>query len=269
MPTTERSPRGRLDATTAACLVFLDPQDGPERTAAQANLVCPDHLASLVALHWRSARSSHHPHAGHAHQDHPVPLAHLEMLATPDQTVNLEALARMVPTDHLAQPDPTAHLAPQARTERRDHRDPTLLAFQPPLEMLVNPEKLAHPAHLVKTALLAQMEAPAQLATRAHPDRLARPATTELLETRDHLAQMVQRENRVFAPNTAPPTVVSSSKTEQGDKRSHQPFRSCHIDEKPVINMSILVFIIFVLFQWPIPSTTIDHPQYCRCVPRH
>lgn len=231
--------------------------------------MCPDHLASLVALHWRSARSSHHHHAGHAHQDHPVPLAHLEMLATPDPTVNLAAQARMVPTAHPAQLDPTAHLAPQARMVTREPPAPTPLAAHPPLEMLVPLVRLAHPAHLVKTAPLAQMEAPAQLATRAHPDRLARPATTELLATRDHLAQMVQRENRVFAPNTAPPTVVSSSRTEQGDKRIHPTRRSCHTDEKPVINMSMLVFIFFVLFQWPIPSTTIDHPQYCRCVPRH
>jgi hypothetical protein len=106
-----------------------------------------------------------------------------------------------------------------------------------------------HPAHLVKTAHLDPMEAPAQLATRDHPAQLVHPATTELPETRDHLVQMDPRENRVFAPNIAPRTVVSSSKTAHGDKRSQKALRPvCYTDEKPVFFMSIVAFIFYVLF---------------------
>jgi hypothetical protein len=110
------------------------------------------------------------------------------------------------------------------------------------LDPLVRTARLARP---VKMAHLVQMEAPAQLAPKAHPVRLARPATTALPATRDHQDQTVPRENRVFAPNIAPPTEAFSSKTEQGDKPSQSLRRFCYTDEKPVIFMSI-VFIFFV-----------------------
>lgn len=260
MPTTERSPRGRLDATTAACLVSLVPQAAQERTADQANLVCPDHLASLAALHWRSALKCPHHHAGHAHQDHPAHPVHLEMPAALVQMANLAALARMVATDHPAQLDPTAHLVAQERTETRELPAQLPNLFHPPPEMLEPLASKVHPVQLVKTEPQAQTEAPAQPETGDHPAQLVHPATTELLETRDHLAQMVQRENRVFAPSTAPPMVVSSSKMEQGDKRFLHPTfpRFCYTDENPVVYLSIIAFIFIVLFngQSPQPQST-------------
>lgn len=215
----------------------------------------PAHLAFLAAHHWRSARKCPHHHAGHAHQDHPAHQAHLEMLATPDQTVNLVLPARMVAMDHPAQLDPTDHPVPLARTETRDLPAHPPSLFHPPL---VTPDllaKLAHPAHLVKTVPQDPMADLAQLATRDHPDLLAHLATMVLQATRDHLAQMDPRESRVSAPNTAPPMVVSSSKTEQGDKRRLHPtfFRICYSDEKPVVCLSI-VFIIIFLFNGQFPS---------------
>lgn len=255
--TTEPSPSVRPDATTAACLVFLAHQDAPERTANQANPVSPDHPVFPAALHWRSARKCPHHHASHAHQDHPDHLVHLANLVPLAPTATPAVLARMVVTDHPAQPAPTAHLAPLARTERRDPLVNPPFQFHQPLEMLDPLARTDHPDQPVKTAPPAQTEAPAQLATKAHPDRLARPATTALLATRDHLAQMAPRENRVFAPNIAPPMVVSSSKMEQDDKRPQKTFtRFCFSDEKPVIFMSIVAFI-FIFIQPPQSKSTI------------
>jgi hypothetical protein len=106
------------------------------------------------------------------------------------------------------------------------------------------PERTAHPARPVKTAHLAQTEAPAKQETKDRPDRLARPATTELPATKDHLARMARQENAVSVPNIAPPTEASSSKMAQGDKPYQRRF--CYTDEKPVFFMSI--FIFFILF---------------------
>lgn len=218
---------------------------------------------SLVALHWRSARKCHHHHAGHAHQDHQVHLVHPESLAHLAPTVNLAALEKMVEMDHPVQPDPTEHLVPPDRMERRDLpvRPPSL--FQLPLVMWDPLAKMAHLVHQAQMVPLAQTEAPAQLETKAHPAQPDPLATMVLQETRDHQAQTDPRENRVYAPNIAPPMAVSSSKTEQGDKRSSKTLRRiCYYDEKPVIFMSIVAFIYFVIFigQFPQPqqSTILD-----------
>lgn len=215
----------------------------------------PEHLVNLVNHHCKSARKCHHLHASRAHQDHPdhqVHLANLEHLAP---TVNLADPERMAVTDHPAQPDPMEHLALQAKMAKRDH-----LVIQPPLSQPLPespdpPEKTDPLDHLVKTAPLVQMAAPVPLETRAHLVLQDHLATTELQETKDHQAQMDPRENRVFAPNIAPPTAVSSSKTEQGDKRSQKTLlRICYSDEKPVIFMSIVAFIIFVIFNGQLPQ---------------
>jgi hypothetical protein len=101
-----------------------------------------------------------------------------------------------------------------------------------------------HPDHPVKTAPQAQMAVPAQRVTKADPARLVHPATTALPATRAHLVRTDPRENRVFAPNIAPPMVVFSSKMEQGDKRSSLRRRVCYNDEKPVFFMSIFFAVI-------------------------
>jgi len=244
--TTERSPNVKRDATTAACPVSLAHQADQERTESQANLAFPARPASLVALRWRFARKCHHHRANRAHQVHPDQRVPLAMLVRPDQTATLAALERMAETAHPAQLAPTEHQAALAKTERRDQPATQPLVSHRPPEMLDPLVRTAQPVPLVKTAHLVQMEALAQLVPKAHPARLARTATTALPATRDHQAQTAPRENRVFAPNIAPPTEAFSSKTEQGDKRSQSLHRFCFTDEKPVIFMSIVFY--FSLF---------------------
>lgn len=257
--TTEPSPRGRLVATTAACLVFLVHQDAQERTANQANLVFPDHLAFLAAHHWRSARKCHHHHASHAHQDHPDHQVHLANPVHPDQMATQVPQAKMVETVLPAQPDPTDHPVNPERMEKKDHLVNPLLVSQLLPVMLDLLAKTAHLDHLVKMAPPDPMEDLDLLDRKAHPAQLDHPATMELPVIRDHLVQMDQRANRVSAPNIAPPTVVSSSKTEQGDKHLRSLRLTCCSDEKPVIFMSIVAFIFFVIFngQYPQPQSTI------------
>jgi len=269
--TTEPSPKGRLVATTAACPVFLAHRDDQERTENQANPAFLVHLAYLVALHWRFARKSRHRRADHAHLVHqarPVHLANLAHLVPPGTQAAQE---RMAVTDHPVQLAPTDHPAALAKMEKKDPLVPQPKARHRPLAMLVPLAKMAHLVQLVKTAPLVPMEVPAQQETKAHPVRLARPATTELLETKDHLVQMDPKENRVFAPNIAPPMAVFSSKMEQGDKRSHPAFnRICYTDEKPVFFMSMFAFIIIFMFDGQkFSSSKIILHQYCRCVSRH
>jgi len=245
--TTERSPKGRLVAITAACPVFLAHQESQEGTENQANLVFPVHPVFPVVPRWKFARKSHHRHADHAHRDHPDQPVHLENLAHPVQMATLAALAKMAVTAHPAQPDPTAPPAVQAKTEKKDQ-----LATQPPPshrhpEILAHLAKADHQVHPVKMVLQAQMADPVQQETKVPPVRLARPATTVLQETKDHQAQMVPKENRVFAPNIAPPMAVFSSKMAHGDKRFLKALRRfCYTDEKPVFFMSMFAFFIFV-----------------------
>lgn len=177
------------------------------------------------------------------------------MLAHLVPTATQAALARMAVTDHpahLVQADPPA---PLVTMELRDHPATPPSDPHQPLVKMDHLAKMAHPAHLVKTEPQAQTEAPAHLATKDHPARLAHPETMEPQETRDHQVQTDPRENRVYAPNIAPPTVVCSSKTEQDGKRSQTTFRRlCYTDEKPVIYMSIVVFIF--LFNGHLPQSS-------------
>lgn len=153
----------------------------------------------------------------------------------------------MAETDRLVHLDPTDHPAFRARTETRDlpvtrrsalHQRP---ASPDPLARMVLPDLLVKTAHPVPT------EPPEHRATRGHLDPLVHLATTALLATRDHPDRMVPRENRVFAPNIAPPTAAFSSKTAQGDKLSRKALRRvCYSDEKPVFFVSIVAFIFFV-----------------------
>jgi hypothetical protein len=115
--------------------------------------------------------------------------------------------------------------------------------------MSVQLEKVAHPVHPVKTAHPVPTEVPAQQATKAHQVRQVPLATTALLAIKDHQVPMDPKENRVFAPNIAPPMAAFSSKTEQGDKRLPTAFRFCYTDEKPVFFMSMFAFFVyFILF---------------------
>jgi len=221
----------------------------------QANLACPAHQASLVALHWRFARKCHHHRADHAHRDHPDLPVHLANLVHPDQMATLAALAKMAETDHPVHQAPTERPAAQAQTDKKDPLETQLLPFHRLPASPAQLVKMVHPAQPVKTAPLVPMEAPAHQETKVHPVQLDHPATTVLPEIKDPLVQMVPRENRVFAPNIAPPMAVFSSKMAQGDKRFLN--RICYTDEKPVFFMSMFAFFIFV-FDYFKQSSSID-----------
>lgn len=204
----------------------------------------PVHPVSLVAHHWKFATSRLHHRADRAHRDHPDPLVQLVTLVHPDPTANPALLEKMVETDHLAQLDPQAQPALPATMVQKAQPATPLSQFQ---QLLVKTAQLVKMVHLVPLAQMVNpvpMEALAQLVPKVHPALLAHPATMVLQETKDPLVQMDPLEKRVFARNTAPPMVVSSSKTEQGDK--HTPPRLCISDEKPVFSLPIFAFIIIM-----------------------
>jgi hypothetical protein len=156
------------------------------------------------------------PNASLAHQvpqDHQVRAVHQ---ADPDPRatlVQLEKMEALVQLAHLARPDPLA------REDPTDH--PAQLVLQPvdqlPLqETLDQPEKTDHRAPMVDPELQERMEDPAQPDPRDHPVPLVDPARTAALDPRAHPAQTETRVNPVSVPNTAPPTVVSSSRMAQG-----------------------------------------------------
>jgi hypothetical protein len=76
-----------------------------------------------------------------------------------------------------------------------------------------------HQDQPVKMAPQEPMAAPAQLDPKDHPAQPVRPETMVLQAKKDRPAQTAQPARRVSVPNIAPPTAVSSSRMEQGDKR--------------------------------------------------
>jgi hypothetical protein len=176
----------------------------------------------------------------------------------------------MAVTDHPAHPDQMVHPAVLAKTEKKDQQASQLLASHRHPVMSAQPAKADHPVHLVKMAHLAQTAVPAHQEAKVHRARLVHPATMALLATKDHQVQMDPKENRVYAPNIAPPMAVFSSKMEQGDKRSQQAFdRICYSDEKPVFFMSMFFFgfFIFLVFNEQLSSSSSSTTNYyCRCV---
>lgn len=248
---TEPSPKGKPDATTAACLVSQDHQVNQDETENQANLVFPELPVFLVAHHWKFAQKSHRHHANHAHRDHPDPQVHLENPVILAPTAHQATLAKTAATDHRAHQDPTDHPVNQAKTEKKDHPEIQLLVPQRLQENPDHQEKTDHQAHPVKTVNQAQMVLQDPLETKDHLDQPAHQETMVLQETKAHLDQMDRKENRVFAPNIAPPMVVFSSKMEQGDKKVNEFFNQgslFEINEKPVPLMSNFALFAFVFF---------------------
>jgi hypothetical protein len=117
--------------------------------------------------------------------------------------------------------DQTDHPAPLARMEKKDPPVIPPQQFQPRPVMQAQLAKTDHQDQPVKMVPQDPMADPAQQVPKdplAPQDHLA---TMELQEIKDHLAQMDPKENQVFAPNIAPPMVVSSSKMEQDGKHQH------------------------------------------------
>jgi hypothetical protein len=217
---TEPWPRGRRRvAKTAACPVFLVRQESQERTVNRVNLDHLAHQASLDAHRWRFADLSLRRHANRAHRVQLDLVVHQANQEHQAPTATLATQAKMAALDHPAHQDPTAQADHLARTERKEdpvpqpfqfHQLPVMPARQPKMDHQDPPVNQVHPA---QTALQAQ------LVPKAHPALLDPQATMALQETKDHQVQMDPRESQVFAPNTAPPTAVSSSRMAQGDKR--------------------------------------------------
>jgi len=217
---TEPWPRGRRRvAKTAACPVFLVRQESQERTVNRVNLDHPAHQASLAAHRWRFADLSLLRHANRAHRVQLDLLVHQANQEHQDPTATLAIQARMAALDHPAHQDPTAQADHLARTERKDHPVPQPSQFHQLPVMPAHQPKMDHQDPPVNQVHLAQTALQAQLVPKAHPGLLDHQATMALQETKDHLVQMDPRESQVFAPNTAPPTAVSSSRMAQGDKR--------------------------------------------------
>lgn len=127
---------------------------------------------------------------------------------------------------HLVHQAPTDRLAHPAKTERKDHPAHQLLLSHPHLVMQAVLAKTAHQDQLVKTEHQDPTVDPAQQVPKARPAQPDHQATTALQETKDRPAPMDPRESLVYARNIAPPTAVSSSRMEQGDKRRHPRPRS-------------------------------------------
>jgi hypothetical protein len=131
--------------------------------------------------------------------------------------------AKMAAPDHRAHLDQTDLPDHLARMERKDQPETQRQAFQLHPVMLAQLAKMDHQDQPVKTAPQDPTAAPAPLDPkdpRARPDLLA---TTVHQAKKAHLVPMDPKENPVFAPNIAPPMVVSSSRMEQGDKLQLKP----------------------------------------------
>jgi len=196
-----------------ALLDHLDCLGNLESLELPVCLVCPvllQHLLVSLLLHH---------HANHVLKDH---LAHQDPLDHQEIPASLEHLVALVRTPH------------QALKAPKDHLD------QP--EIQAQMAHLGTPVFLLK-ANLFNLATPDQLETLAHKDHLDpldSPEKTDNLDLlgqrdpkgqRDHLVATVcqdpldplghldHKENGVSVPNIAPWTVVSSSRTAQGDKR--------------------------------------------------
>jgi hypothetical protein len=167
-----------------------------------------------------------HPHANHAHKDHPDLLAHPDLLETQERLVPPADPDTMllpeppVPEDLPDQLEKPAPLDPLANLDNPPSASPSL---PDPRE---NPEISDHPdlpVHLVNPVWMAHLDQPDP---RENPEPLAPMEPTETPDLLDHPAPPERRERRVFARNTAPSTVVSSSKTELADKSINWVFVS-------------------------------------------
>jgi hypothetical protein len=200
-----------------ACLVYLDPQEFPERMDALEDPVSLVPLDSLDAHH-QCARNHHHLHAGPvhlAHRDPPDPPVPQEALAAPD---HLAAMETMEPLAHPAHKDPPDPEETQDPTDSQETLVPQLSLSHLSLETQAHRETLAHKDFLETQETLAKTASPEILVPKdplVHQDHRGHQETMDNQAPADPLDH---RENVVCAPNTVPWTVGFSSKMEQDDK---------------------------------------------------
>jgi len=222
-----------------------------------------DHRDSQASHRTRSASSSRHRHAGRVHReklenqdrkDHPAIQAHPDHQAIPAETEVQEA------QDRKARP---------AHQEIQDLMDPVvtqvhqLLALQQHPEIQDQRDQTDHQATLEIQDRKETTALPAIPDPKARPDQTVDPAKMAPQETKDHPAQMDHQENVVSARNTAPSTVVSSSKTAHGVKRriarnerrqlwtNTASSKAIQMDMANVFSYSLLILHCFLLFPTP------------------
>jgi len=197
--------------------VILDLQDHPVNLDNLEVLAIPvplDHLETLVALTLHPVHQLLHHHANHAVLDHPDPLGHLAPLEMPEAPANQDKVAELLHPDLL---DQKAHLANLATLDNLAALDNLANLLNQPLLLQ---DHLAHLEMLDQTANLDNPEHQEEAVDKDHldpkdlPDHPAQLANLETLVNLATLVNLEVLEKRVFARNTAPSTVVSSSKTE-------------------------------------------------------
>ena len=188
---------------------------------AQVNPVHLVPLDNLVNNPLLLANNNNHPHANHAQLDHPAHLDHPDLLEMLDQMATLDLLVDQLPLANLDQKDLPAHLAQMDNLVLLDNLVPPLNPMEFNLAHLDLLEMLDHLAHLDLLDNLVPMEL---LETQDQKVPLAPMEILDPMETQVHpdkLDPLVVLEKRVSAPNIAPSTVVSSSKTELAVKHLH------------------------------------------------
>jgi len=224
----------------------------PESQANPANQECPVRPVLPVNHRGISVRSSHHRPATRARQDHLDQRVHLENPVPPASKDRPATPAKTAATDHkahLVHPDQAVN---RVTTVRRDHPVTRPAQFRPLPENPDRTERQDHPAQRVHPDHLDLTANREQLVARDHPDLPVHPETMVLQETRVRLVRTARRENRVCAPNIAPPTAVFSSRMEQGDKRARPTDpsylrRGYYIDDKLVSSLSTsILFLVLV-----------------------
>lgn len=157
-------------------------------------------------------------------------LANLARLAHPDLPVHQETMVSSDQPAETARPAKTAQSVPPARPVPQAPPANPVATARAATPAETPKGTTPYPANAVRTANRANKVRPAPTVHRAktvNRDRLgpaARPgppvktAKMATLATRDPLGRPANRENAAFAPNIAPWTEASSSKTARGDK---------------------------------------------------
>jgi len=237
----------------------LEMQGDPE------TLVPPEHLETLDAPPFKHVNKSPRHLVTHVLLvllDPLVPQVHLAMLDQMDNLDKEEAILNQVRQDRKAHPDPLDRQDNQDTMDNPanllSHKKPAqdnqahlatldLLDHQDPLD---NPAIRADLAHLAPKDLLEILVLPETMAIQA---TLARPVHLEALE------------RKVFARNTAPWTVESSSKMAPADvKQFHfvrssgdlHPSKTCPMNTLLILcSQKTAIYYVFFLFASCLSST--------------
>jgi len=231
---TEPSLSDKLLAVDAACRAFLDLQELLDETANQVSPVHQVLMGSLVD-HQHSARKSLLHHADHVHLDHQDQPDLRDQLAIPADLATLADLAAMVLLATQDLKDPLVNLetpVERAVLEALVFQRNQLLAF---LAAMANLDNLVIKAFLEIMVQMVDPETMATLDSKDHPDHQAALESQAETERQAVPVNLVPKERRVFARNTAPWMVEFSSQMVLDDR-------------PPMNNFYLLSFVNYFLF---------------------